>query len=290
MSVARALMVRNLKLYFRDKTAVFMSMLSVLIIIVIYALFLEKINSDSLKKELGVVDNIEWFVGAWIMAGIIVVNSLTTSLAAFSSLVKDREEKRLAGFLVAPISKATLVSGYLFSAWIIGTVMTLLTFILAQVYICILGGELLSFFVTMKVIALIILNVFSSTAFAFFLVGCIKSASSFSLFSTIIGTMIGFVTGVYTPIGLMPSFVQIIIKIIPITHGTVLMRQLFMTMPVKEVFANVPMDVKSDFLQHMGVELYINNRLLSPELLLLSVFLSGILFIGLSIMMFQKKL
>lgn len=43
----KAMVIRNLKLYFRDKAAVFFSLLGVLIIILLYVLFLGKMIAQT---------------------------------------------------------------------------------------------------------------------------------------------------------------------------------------------------------------------------------------------------
>jgi multidrug/hemolysin transport system permease protein len=201
MGAVCKLVSRNIKLYFRDKSAVFFSLLSVLIIIMLYVLFLRNTNADMMKRYSEDTTGINWLVNSWIMAGVIVVNSVTITLAVFGTMVKDQEEKRLDGFLVAPISRITLVLGYLLSAWIIGMIMTVITFTLAQIYIIADGGKLLPFISIMKVIGLIALNVLSGSAMVFFIVCFIKTSKAFTALTAVLGVLIGFVTGVYIPVG-----------------------------------------------------------------------------------------
>ena len=81
---------RNIKLFFRDKSAVFFSLLAVFIIIGLYALFLGDVWTSSLS-ELG--ESAEVLMSSWIMAGLLAVTSVTTTMGAFGIMVDDRIKK-----------------------------------------------------------------------------------------------------------------------------------------------------------------------------------------------------
>lgn len=80
---------RNLKLFFRDKSAVFFSLLAVFIIIGLYALFLGDVWTDSLSDWA----NARQLMDSWIMAGLLAVTSITTTMGAFGVMVDDRSKK-----------------------------------------------------------------------------------------------------------------------------------------------------------------------------------------------------
>ncbi|MEC9485443.1 MAG: hypothetical protein UMR38_06170 [Candidatus Izemoplasma sp.] len=110
------LIERNLKRYLRDKAAVFFSFLSVIIIIVLYILFLGKMHGDNLTYEMGNIDGIDWMISSWIMAGIIIVSTVTVPLGAVGNLIDDRDDGMLNDFYSSPISRNTLALSYLISA------------------------------------------------------------------------------------------------------------------------------------------------------------------------------
>ena len=74
-----ALLLRNLRVYFRDKASVFFSLLSVLIIILLYALFLgDAWSSGSVFQGRAGVKNM---MDSWIMAGLLAVVSVTSTMS-----------------------------------------------------------------------------------------------------------------------------------------------------------------------------------------------------------------
>jgi multidrug/hemolysin transport system permease protein len=289
MGAVCKLVSRNTKLYFRDKSAVFFSLLSMLVIIMMFILFLGKTNRDIFSDYSEDAAGISWLVTSWIMAGVIVVNSVTVTLVVLGTMVKDKEEKLLDGFLVAPISRTKLVLGYLLSAWVVGMIMTVLTFVLAQAYIVFDGGELLPFISILKVIGLIALNVLSGTAMVFLIVSFIKATAAYTAVTAILGILIGFVTGVYIPVGQMPEAVQFVTKMVPATHGTALMRQVFMEEATAKLFEGESERALSAFNRSMGVTMRIGEFDVSGGLMIAVLVVSAFVFLGLSVLVMKRK-
>lgn len=289
MRVILQIISRNSKVFLRDRSAVMFSFFATFIIIMLYALFLGKVNVDSIKEQVHHSENVRWLVDSWIMAGILVVNTVTVTLGVFGKMVADQEQKRINGFLVSPIKRGQLVLGYLLSAVIIGIGLSLFSLAIAEIYIFSFGGKLLTLIELLKVIGLIIVNVFSSASMVFFFASFIKSNSGFTALSSVVGSLIGFLTGIYIPVGILPSAIQTIIKFVPATHGTVLMRQVFMEAPTKKVFAGMPANALSDFNEQMGNVMKVNGAEFGVLPMILVLIFSGILFIILSTFVLKKK-
>jgi multidrug/hemolysin transport system permease protein len=94
--------------------------------------------------------------------------------------------------------------------------------IVAEVYILANGGELMDPGTVFKVLGLILLSTFTNTSIVLFITSFFKSNNAFATASTIIGTLIGFLTGIYLPIGQLPDVVQWVVKVFPVSHSAVL--------------------------------------------------------------------
>lgn len=282
---------RNLKVYLRDRAAVFFSLLSVFIIIGLYAFFLGDTNVRSIEGMAGNASrsDVRWLVDSWIMAGILVVNGITVSLGVFGVMIDDESRKRLHGFLVAPIRRSQLVAGYLIAANVAGLLLSLVALFLAELYIGANGGSFLTAGELLKVIGLILLNVLSSSSLVFLMVSFIRTASGFSTLSTILGTIIGFLTGIYVPIGVLPEFLQTIIKFVPASHTAALMRQVFMERPLEAVFSKAPAGLATEYQTIFGVIVSFNDKALSQLVMLLIVIGSGLVFLGLSVFRMNRR-
>jgi multidrug/hemolysin transport system permease protein len=281
----KSLISRNLKVFFRDKASVFFSLMAVFIIIGLYVLFLGDIWASNLPKVAGakaLSDN-------WIMAGLLAVTSITTVMGAFGTMVDDRAHKIIKDFNASPISRGKVAGGYVLSSFIVGTIMTLITFVLAEVYIVSRGGSMLSFSAILKVLELILLSVLCNTAMISFLISFFKSQNAFGTASSILGTLIGFITGIYLPIGILPEPVQFAVKVFPVSHAALLLRQVMTEESIQTVFKGAPDLVTQAFRNEMGVSFQFSGQTLPSFISVLILIGTALLFYALSILRFSKK-
>ena len=278
---------RNLRIYFRQKSTVFFSLMSVFIIILLYVLFLGKNLTSSLTAN--GIDGVENLVNSWVMAGIISVASITTTMGAFNVMVEDRVKNLSKDFFSSPIKKVTIVGGYVLSSYIVGFIMSIITFISAEVYIGFSGGEILNFIAALKVLGIILISVFMSSSMVFFIVSFFYSQGAFSTASTIIGTLIGFVTGIYFPISVLSNSMQWLIKLFPLSHSAALLRQVMMTGPIGISFKHAGTLRINEFKESMGIILKFGDFTLTPAIHILILLAVGILFFILAVLNISRK-
>ena len=277
--------VRNLKIFFRDKASVFFSLLAVFIIIGMYALFLGDVWVGSMRDMKGT----RFLMDSWIMAGLLSVTSVTTTMGAFGIMVEDKSKKILKDFISSPIKRSKLVGGYALGAFATGVLMSLVTLVLAELYILTSGGEIVSMISLLKIFGMIIISTFMNTAIIFLVVSFFTSSNAFATASTIIGTLIGFLTGIYLPIGQLPEAVQWVVKLFPVSHSAALFRQIMMAEPMAATFAGAPDSALNQFQQMMGVTLMIGDKPVNTITSLGIIFFTAILFYGLSILLISRK-
>ncbi len=275
---------RNLKLYFRDKSSVFFSLLAVFIIIGLYVLFLGNMLTSNMEW---MGDHARFVTDSWIMAGLLAVTSLTTTMGAYGIMIEDKTKKVFKDFTASPVKRSSLVGGYILSSFIIGVIMSVITFVLAEVYIVAYGGELMSLSGMLRVFGCILLSVLSSSAMVFFLVSFFKSANAFTTASTVIGTLIGFLTGIYIPIGSLPASVQTAIRIFPVSHAGALMRQIMMEAPLKA--AALDSAAEEGFRLAMGVNYKFGDTILSSAAGIVILLATAAVFYALAILNVSRK-
>lgn len=275
------LTVRNLKIYFRQKSAVFFSMLGVFIIIGLYALFLGDVWVRSYNFP-----GADILMSNWIIAGIVAVTSITTTMGAFGTMVEDRVTKNNKDLFASPVKRHKIVGGYILSAYIIGIIMSLLAFVVGEIYIVASGGEFLSFLSLIKMLGVILISVLASSSIVFFIVSFFYSTTAFATASTILGTLIGFLTGIYIPIGVLPDTIQMIIKLFPVSHAGALMRQIMMTSSFEKLA--IPPNYLSELKQMTGVIYMYGNHEATPAIHILVLFGTSLIFFLLSILNVSK--
>ncbi len=274
---------RNTLVFFRDKAAVFFSLLGVLIIIGLYVLFL----GDIIVKGMGFLgDKARFISDSWIMAGVVSAASITTAMGAYGTIVTDKDGKRIKDFYSSPIARRDIVLGYIISSIAISFILSLLSFIIAEIYILAYGGKLLAFYRYLQILGVIILSVFSSSAMMFFLVSFFNSNNAFATGSTIIGTLVGFIGGIYLPVGNFPQAIQAVIKVFPVSHSVSLLRQL---MANDELVTLMSGQGLINYRHSMGIFFEVGGNTLPPFVSVLYLTASAILFFGLSVIKLRRK-
>lgn len=280
-----AMTKRNLLVFFRDKASVFFSLLSVFIIIGLYVLFLGNVIVSGMEDIPGaraLMDN-------WIMAGLLAVAGLTSTMGAFGTMVDDRHKKIIKDFSASPVSRWQLAGGYIVSAFLVGVIMSVITLVLAEIYIVAGGGELISALTLLKVLGVILLSVLSGSSMMYFLISFFKSQNAFAVASTVVGTLVGFLTGIYIPVGNLPSAVQLVVKIFPVSHAGSLFRQLMMEQPMTYSFNGAPAATVDSFKTELGVVFHFGSAEAGPLVNILVLLATTAVFYGLAVLNISRK-
>ena len=241
------LVKRNVALFFRDRANVFFSLLGVLIILMLYVLFLGDLMEEGLRSGLGFdSDQIRPAMASIILAGMVAVTSVTSCLGALETRVADRGG---AGrdFLTSPISRGKLTRSYMLGSAVVGLIMTLITLALSVAYIVAVGGALPSVLDWARLALTLALSVLCGNAIVFFATAFVKSTGAFASMSAVIGSMIGFIMGIYIPIGTLPEAVQWLVRLFPMSHAASMFRQILAAGPLEALFEGAPPEVLEEF-------------------------------------------
>ncbi|MGD9887433.1 MAG: ABC transporter permease [Bacilli bacterium] len=167
--------------------------------------------------------------------------------------------------------------------------MSCFTLALGEIYILINGGNLLSLLDFLKVLGAIVLSTFANSAILFLIISFIHSQNAFGTLSTIVGTVIGFLMGIYVPIGNLPKYVQQIVKIFPGSYSVSLFRNIIMEKPMDVTFDQAPNELISDFVISMGIDIQVGGITITPLLAIIILLATGIIFYGISILRLRTK-
>ncbi|MBP3610316.1 MAG: ABC transporter permease [Lachnospiraceae bacterium] len=274
---------RNILVYIKDKSAVFFSMLSMMIVLMLMFFFLGDMNVNYVTElqELygGARDsatdlkNADMLVQYWTLAGLMVVNSMTVTLTVVGTLVTDRVGNKLKSFYTAPVSRLTVALSYILSAIIVGFVLCTLVFVLYMGFIWCMGGEVLTLPTIGKVLVGTLVNVILFSVLMYLLALFVKSSSAWGGLATIVGTFVGFLGAVYIPVGSLPEGVTGVLKCLPILHAASIMRKFMCMDALEQAFAGVPEEVVKVYREVMGIDIVMQDTVLSTEVQLL--FLAG---------------
>ena len=273
-----ALLKRNFLLYFRNRSGVFFSLLGALISFILYIIFLQKNLTDAwaqLPNSAPVLNN-------WLMSGTLAVTGITTSLAALTQLVKDREHQVDQDLYLSDQGKWRLAFSYLTSAIIISFSMQILMYVLMCGYF----REVPTLSLLPEVLLIMLLSSLLSSLVNAIFVYFFQSVDSLGKFSTIVGTASGFLVGTYVPLGVLPNFAQLLMKSTPATYIAALYRQVLMNETLSETFKGQD-DLRQEFQEKMGVQLKWQELLTKENTYF--IVLGGILLVGILWAVLVKK-
>ncbi len=275
---------RNVLVFLRDYGAVFFSVMSMFIILLLMVVFLGKMNTDEvlwvLEEYGGERDaaqdkkHAEYLIQMWTLAGILAVNTVTVSLTVMQTMIRDEVKGQLASFYVSPVKRIKIALGYILSAWTIGSVMSFLTFIIGEVYMVMQGHELLPAIVWLKVLGMIMMNAFVYSAIGYLLALFIHSESAWGGLLTVIGTLVGFLGGIYLPLSQLSEGIVKGMKCLPVLHGAAMIRVVMTENAMEETFEGLPALVSEMFGKEMGITLWRGDVqiTLEKQILLLALY------------------
>ncbi len=287
-----ALTKRHMRVFFRDKGAVFFSLLSPLIIFLLFLLFLGASQLTSLKESLPHVDEdkLSLFLNSWVYAGIVMTTTITTGLAALGVFVADRESGRFTDFAVSPVPRWKIVTSYLLATASIATIITTIVYIASQVHLIVQGAPVPTLELAMQTVGRYLLTAFSFAALSSLVITFIKSNAAFTSLSVIIGTGIGFLGGIYVPLGIMSASVANVLNALPFAQAAVLLREPFVAVPLERIGEGQPAQVVEQLTETYGLQTIINDHILSSSTIAALLAIIGIVALTLATVQISRKL
>lgn len=219
---------RNRKLFFRDKGMLLSSLITPIILIVLYATFLAKVYKDSFTTNLPVVVDISeklinGMVAGQLAAALLAVSCVTVTFCVNLTMVQDRALGVRKDFDASPIRKPMVYLGYFFSTVQNSLMVNLLALVLCLGYIGIMGWYLTVMDVALLILDLLILVLFGAVLSS---IVCypLKTQGQMSAVGTIVSAGYGFVCGAYMPISNFGEGLQRVMSYLPGTYGTALIK------------------------------------------------------------------
>ena len=223
-----ALIKRNFLLYFRNRSGVILSLFGAIIPFVLYIVFLKN-NYKAHSSQL---------MDLWLIGGVLAVTGLTTTLAAFSRQVEDRERKVTDDLFITDLGPWGLQLSYLVSSVIIGFLMQVIMFAFMLSYFTLVDKISFEWGSLPYLVLLMLLNSLLATLINALIVQCFKSVDSLGKLATVVGATSGFLVGTYIPIGTLPNMAQNLMKLTPSNYITSLFKQVLMKESLADTFAN----------------------------------------------------
>lgn len=219
---------RNCRLFFRDKGMFFSSLITPIILLVLYVTFLGNVYRDSFTGALPegfVIEDalLNATVGGQLISSLLAVCCVTVAFCSNLLMVQDRVSGARRDLAVSPVRPSTIAVAY-FCASALATLLISLTALAVCLGYLAMAGWLLR----AGDVLFMLLDVALLTLFGVALSSCVnfplRTQGQGSAMGTIVSAGYGFLCGAYMPISNFSSGLQKVLSFLPGTYGTSLLR------------------------------------------------------------------
>lgn len=270
MRITQTMIRRNVKLFFHDKAMFLTSLITPLILLLLYTTFLGNVYRDSLVQNLPLEVSIpesvlDGLVGGQLISSILAVSCVTVAFCSNFLMVQDKVTGARKDLFISPIRSSTLSMSY-YVATLISTLLICVVAAAASfVYLATVGWYLTALDVVLlfaDVLLLVLFGTALSSIINFFL----STEGQISAVGSVVSSCYGFVCGAYMPLSTFGEGLRTVISFLPGTYGTSLLRNHAMRGALAEIEAlGVPHDVIEQMRDALDCNLYFfGNRVSEP--------------------------
>ena len=259
---------RNCRLFFRDKGMFFSSLITPIILLVLYVTFLGNVYRDSFTGALPegfVIEDalLNATVGGQLISSLLAVCCVTVAFCSNLLMVQDRVSGARRDLAVSPVRPSTIAVAY-FCASALATLLISLT----ALAVCLLYLALTGWLLRAGDVLFMLLDAALLTLFGVALSSCVnfplRTQGQGSAMGTIVSAGYGFLCGAYMPISNFSSGLQKVLSFLPGTYGTSLLRNHALAGAYREMArVGFPADVIEAIRDSIDCNLYFFGRSVS---------------------------
>ncbi len=228
-----SLIKRNTKYYFKDTFMFCMSLITPVILFVLFVTFLRNVYIDSFnqvfEKNSLTIDGsiINGCAGAWLMSSILSVSAVTVAFCSNVVMINDKIEGNINDFTVSPVKGPTLSISYFVSNFFVTFIVLLVVMAIGHIYLACVGWYISvsdAFLIIVDMVCGILFGTLIAAVFESF----ISTQGGLSAVSTLVSSMYGFICGAYMPISSFSEGLRNTLSLLPGTYGVGIMRHHYM--------------------------------------------------------------
>lgn len=219
------LTLRHLKVFWRNRTRVFLSLMGSLIGFAVFLLFLQ----HQLQGGFSHLPHAHQFVDLWFIAGMLPMTAITAAFGASQQVVSDDERRLHEDWQMTSLTVWQRNCSYFWATCITAYLLQLLTLAILLAYFYWQDQLVLTATIWGRLAGLTLLNTVLASLISQLVVMFIHHTDSYSRIASMVGACSGFLVGSYIPLSMMPKAVAQVMKLFPPFHATVLYRELMLS-------------------------------------------------------------
>ncbi|MEE0969298.1 MAG: ABC transporter permease [Clostridia bacterium] len=270
MRTFSALTRRNIKLFFRDKGLFFTSLITPMILLVLYSTFLANIYEQSflsaMPSGMTISDKLlGGLVGGQLISSLLSVSCVTVAFCSNMLMVQDKISGAKSDFSVTPVSSAALSVSYFTASFLSTLIICLIAAGAGFLYLSSVGWYLSASDI-ISIIADILLLTMFGTLLSSIINLFLSSQGQISAVGSIVSSVYGFICGAYMPISQFGEGLQKILSFLPGTYATSLFRRHAMGGAIAELRKiGIPSDVIEGMKDAFDCNIYFFDDIVSES-------------------------
>ena len=228
---------RNVLLFFKDWQSILFSLLTSIIVLVLYLLFLKGTFVSAIQRAMeqypGLASmvpqkDIAMFANLFLLSGILGSAMISVPFSCITVVVKDRANKVDYDILATPMKREQIILAYFISAVLTSILLNSIILAIGLVGISLQGDAHLNAIQLVKSFAVVALGSISASAIFMIVVLFFKSVSACEAFFGLLSAASGFVIGAYIPISQFSNEVQTVCNLFPASQITIMLRNILL--------------------------------------------------------------
>lgn len=228
---------RNVLLFFKDWQSILFSLLTSIIVLVLYLLFLKGTFVSAIQRAMeqypGLASmvpqkDIDMFANLFLLSGILGSAMISVPFSCITVLVKDRANKVDYDILATPMKRGQIIFAYFVSAVLTSILLNSIILAVGLIGIRMQGNMYLNISQVVKAFSIVALGSISASAIFMIIVLFFKTVSACEAFFGILSAASGFVIGAYIPISQFSNEVQTVCNLFPASQITIMLRNILL--------------------------------------------------------------
>ena len=228
---------RNVLLFFKDWQSILFSLLTSIIVLVLYLLFLKGTFVSAIQSAMeqypGLASmvpqkDIAMFANLFLLSGILGSAMISVPFSCITVLVKDRANKVDYDILATPMKRGQIIFAYFVSAVLTSILLNSIILAVGLIGIRMQGNMYLNISQVVKAFSVVALGSISASAIFMIVVLFFKTVSACEAFFGILSAASGFVIGAYIPISQFSNEVQTVCNLFPASQITIMLRNILL--------------------------------------------------------------
>ncbi len=223
-----SLIRRNTKLFFKDKGMFFTSLITPIILLVLYITFLgdayKDVFSSIVPAGLAVDEKlINATVGGQLVSSLLAVCCITVAFCSNLLMVQDKITGARNDLTITPVKHYTMSLAYFISSAMVTLIICFVAIIFSFIYLKTMGWYLSTYDCLLIFLDVFLLVLFG-TALSSIVSYPLSTQGQASSVGTIVSSGYGFICGAYMPLSNFSEGLQKVLSFFPGTYGTSLLR------------------------------------------------------------------